>query len=239
MAQYVLADSAPIAQAPSGSFLHRRVTVTATAGTLGSFISLADPSVTSVTPNGTAGAVTYGYKVVAFLGDFPTAASAEVTTNTGNATLSAINFNRVVWGAVTNATHYHLYRTTGGTTPPMLIYSGPLLTYDDVLKSSGTAEVPSDVNLTGGLPYLVSPIAPGVKLYPKAVNLGIEVGSTANTVYITFDGQSTPSTTLGFILPTLPSYLRIPCPDGLTLDNIKLVASANPTYVQLFAEVGA
>ncbi len=92
--------------------------------------------------------------------------------------------------------------------------------------------------ISGGLPYLTSPTNTDVKIWPKAVNLGVEVASGANTVYVTFDGQSTPSATLGFIVPTLPNYIRVPCPDGLTLDKINLVASANPTYVQLYAEFG-
>lgn len=93
--------------------------------------------------------------------------------------------------------------------------------------------------ISGGLPYLVSPTNSDVKRYPKAVNLGVEVASGANTVYMTFDGQSTPSATLGFIVPTLPNFVRVPCPDGLTLNTLKLVASANPTNVQCFFEFGA
>jgi hypothetical protein len=235
MAQFSYVDAAPVGIAPDGNAYHRRIVVTATAGTLGTFSALATPTVASVTPTGTAGGTAYGYKAVAFLGNgSPTAASAEVTTATGNATLSAINFNRVVWGAVAGAAYYELYRTTGGTTGAM-IYQGPLLTYDDVLKTSGTAKTPSTANGTGALPVLLSSL--GHNISAKAVSLGVEIGS-AGTVYVTFDGQSTPSSTLGFVVPTLPGYIRIPCPDGMVLDRIKLVASANPTYAQAYFEFG-
>ncbi len=90
-----------------------------------------------------------------------------------------------------------------------------------------------------GIPKIENPVQTGDFRRPKAVCLGIEVASAANQVYLTLDGQSTPSATLGFQLPVLPQYLRIPCPDGLYLDNIMLVASADTTYVQCYFEMGS
>ena len=66
---------------------------------------------------------------------------------------------------------------------------------------------------------------------PIGVYLGVEPG--AGDVYITWDGQSTPAATLGFIVgPTTgPTYVPI-LPD-IAPGNIKLIASVNPTYVQV------
>lgn len=104
---------------------------------------LATPAITSVTPQGTPGATAYSYKVVARLADgTSTAASAAGSTATGNATLDAVNYNTVLWGAVTGAVDYKLYRTAGGAAPPKLIYTGALLTFDDI-GAAGTAETPA------------------------------------------------------------------------------------------------
>lgn len=78
--------------------------------------ALTTPTGVSVTPQGTAGAVTYGYRVSAVGGSGETLAAAEQTTATGNATLTGVNFNRVAWTAVTGAGGYNIYRTTGGAT---------------------------------------------------------------------------------------------------------------------------
>ena len=61
---------------------------------------LADVGAPTVTPQGTTGAVTYDYKVVAVNenGEKTLVSSAGQTT-TGNATLGLINFNRVTWTA--------------------------------------------------------------------------------------------------------------------------------------------
>lgn len=76
---------------------------------------LATPSGVTVTPQGTAGTTTYGYRVAAVNNAGTTVASATVTTTTGNAILDAVNFNRVAWGAVTGATAYRVYGRTSGS----------------------------------------------------------------------------------------------------------------------------
>lgn len=100
-------------------------------------------------------ATTYGYKVVAFLPDgTSTAASAEVQTVLGHATLSNANYNAVTWGAVTGASSYRLYRTTGtpagGDAPPRLLYTGPLVNFSDT-NAASTSETPATVDGTGVL----------------------------------------------------------------------------------------
>jgi len=83
--------------------------------------SLATPSITSVTPTCVPGVcnLTWTYKVVAYLADgtTSTAASAASSTALQNGTLDAANYNAVLWGAVTGATNYTVYRTVSGGTP--------------------------------------------------------------------------------------------------------------------------
>ena len=75
------------------------------------------PAAPTVAPQGTAGATTYAYKVVAKdRGGSITAGSANGQTTTGNATLNGSNFNRLTWTAITGATDYDIYRVTGGAT---------------------------------------------------------------------------------------------------------------------------
>ena len=69
---------------------------------------------------------------------------------------------------------------------------------------------------------------------PSAIYLGTEPG--AGTVYITWDGVSTPAATLGFALGSNSSPTYIPIANGLRAGQIKLIASVNPTYVQVCYE---
>ena len=119
-----------------------------------SALALATPGTPTITNIGTTGAVTYGYKVTATVAGLVTAVGAEGTTTTGHATLDATNYNVVTWAVVPGATGYKIYRTTGGTTPPMLIAtitSRFTLTYNDQDKTSGSSETPSTVNGTGAI----------------------------------------------------------------------------------------
>lgn len=103
----------------------------------------ATPVIDSVTPQGTPGATTYGYKIVGKLANGAnTMPSAEVTTATGNATLDGTNFNRIIWSAVAGIATYDVYRTTGGSSPPKRLIAGTaLLTFDDT-GMAGTAVAP-------------------------------------------------------------------------------------------------
>lgn len=78
---------------------------------------LATPGAPTVTPQGTAGTSTWGYKITAVGVNGETLGSVEGTTNTGNAVLDATNFNRITWTAVSEAKSYNIYRTTAGGTP--------------------------------------------------------------------------------------------------------------------------
>lgn len=73
------------------------------------------PGSLTVTPTGTTGATTYGYRVSALTAFGESLACTEVTTTTGNATLSGSNYNALLWSAVTGAASYNVYgRTAGG-----------------------------------------------------------------------------------------------------------------------------
>lgn len=102
----------------------------------------------SNTSGGVAGTTTYGYKIVATLGLGETAASTEGVTNAGQATLSEDNFNTITWPAVPNAHNYKVFRTTGGVSPPVLLGTTDLLTFDDI-GEDGEADTPSTADTTG------------------------------------------------------------------------------------------
>lgn len=92
------------------------------------------PGAPTVTPQGTTGATTYSYRIVArTAGSAPgtgqTTAGAAGTTATGNATLTAGNFNRVTWTAVPGASSYDVYGRTSGT--ELFIANVTGTTYDD------------------------------------------------------------------------------------------------------------
>lgn len=80
--------------------------------------ALPTPAAPTITNNGTAGATTYTYKIVArnglgqSLGTSPVSAAGSTTT--GNATLSATNSNTVTFSSISGAASYDVYRTVGG-----------------------------------------------------------------------------------------------------------------------------
>lgn len=68
---------------------------------------------------------------------------------------------------------------------------------------------------------------------PDAVYIGQEQASTG-TVYITWDGKTTPSATAGFVVPVLPSFLFVPKKGGVGIQDadIKVYASTGTQYLQ-------
>lgn len=137
-----------------------------------------------ITQGGTVGATAYGYKVTAINSNGETEASVEGTTAVGNATLSSSNFNQITWAAVTGASGYKVYRTTGGATPPKLIgvVAAPTLFLIDV--GTGTAATPPSVNTTGG--------TAGATTYGYKIVAKIGIGHTdASLEGTTFTGQAT------------------------------------------------
>jgi hypothetical protein len=112
---------------------------------------VATPSTPTVTPAGTTGSTTYAYKVVARNAKGHSAASSAGSTTSGNSSLSSSNKNGVTWSAVTGATSYDVYRTTGGATQGLII-SGTTGTsvFDTGLTADGsTAPTARDSANTG------------------------------------------------------------------------------------------
>lgn len=103
-----------------------------------------------VTPQGTAGAVTWTYKIVARKTSTEqfSAASTGGTTTTGNATLTSTNYNRIAWTAVTGANRYDIYRTAAGGTPATTGLIGT--TANTFFNDTGVAGDGSTAPATGG-----------------------------------------------------------------------------------------
>jgi len=114
--------------------------------------TLASPGSITVTPQGTTGATTYTYKLVAINATGTTEAGAASSTTTGNATLTGANYNRLTWTAVTNATGYWIYRTVAGgaspTTTGRIAVLGAVTTVDDTGLAGDSATAPT-TNTTG------------------------------------------------------------------------------------------
>jgi hypothetical protein len=108
--------------------------------------SLPSPGGVSVTPIGTAGGTTYGYRISAVNYAGETLASSTVTTSTGNAVLSSTNFNRVEWDPVQFATSYKIYGRTSGS--ELLITTVTDYYFDDFGSLSPSGALPT-TNSTG------------------------------------------------------------------------------------------
>lgn len=79
---------------------------------------LATPGAPTVAPQGTGGAATWEYLIVAVNADGQRTDDGAVgSTAVGNATLDGTNFNRLTWSAVPGAVSYDVYRVTSGGTP--------------------------------------------------------------------------------------------------------------------------
>ena len=113
--------------------------------------ALATPGSITVTPQGTAGATTWTYKLVAINASGTTEAGAASSTTTGNATLDGTNYNRLTWTAVSNATGYWIYRTAVGTSPTTtgrIVVLGAVTTYDDQ-GAAGDSTTAATANTSG------------------------------------------------------------------------------------------
>lgn len=113
--------------------------------------SLSTPGSITVTPQGTGGAATWTYKLVAINTSGTTEAGAASSTAVGNATLNGSNYNRLTWTAVTGATGYWIYRTAVGSSPSTtgrIAVLGAVTTYDDQ-GSAGDSTTAPTTNVTG------------------------------------------------------------------------------------------
>lgn len=115
---------------------------------------LSTPVNVVATPQGTAGAVTITYQIVANAVSGHTAASASGTTTTANSTLTTGNNVLVTWDAVPNAVSYTVYRTAAGGTPSttgvVATVNAPTTSFTDTGVAGDSTSAPSS-NTTGSL----------------------------------------------------------------------------------------
>lgn len=115
---------------------------------LNEIYALVTPATPLVSPQGTTGATTYTYKVVANNAVGSSEAGQAGSTTTGNATLSGSNFNRLNWTTVPYATTYDVYRTVGGATTGKIVSATSSTTADDTGLAGDSATAPT-VNTSG------------------------------------------------------------------------------------------
>lgn len=105
--------------------------------------ALATPGAPNVSPQGTPGATTVGYCIVAKNATGGSIASQTKTITTSAATLTGVNYNQITWTAVLGATSYDVYRPDAPTSPATtgLIGNTASLVFDDtgVVADSSTA----------------------------------------------------------------------------------------------------
>lgn len=192
--------------------------------------ALATPGSITVTPQGTSGATTWTYKLVAINATGTTEAGAASSTTTGNATLDGTNFNRLTWTAVTNATGYWVFRTAAGGTPSTtgrIAVLGAVTTYDDQ-GAAGDSSVAPTSNSTGltnpfwSSAELVDIINKGVKdLWRDMVDLKSELFFTVDTSSVTMAADT--ATLTGIPAGTHKVYLIEPADASSTGSNHGLV----------------
>lgn len=132
--------------------------------------ALLTPGSITVTTAGTAGAVTWTYKLVAINATGTTEAGAASSIATGNATIDGTNYNILTWTAVTNATGYWIYRTAVGTSPTTtgrIAVLGAVTTYNDQ-GGAGDSTTAATTNTSG----LTTPFWSSAELI-DLVNAGI------------------------------------------------------------------
>lgn len=108
--------------------------------------ALVTPGSPLVSPQGTPGAVTYGYKIVSYNDTGDSAASQEKTVATGNATLDGTNFNRITWTVDPAGSGYKIFRTTdeGTTDSTGLIGTSTTGTFDDTGIAGDGSDAPTE-----------------------------------------------------------------------------------------------
>jgi len=113
-------------------------------------VVFSQPAAPTVAPQGTTGAATVSYGVVAVDGaGRVTQVSSNGTTSSANATLSLANFNRVSWAKQAGASAIKIYRTAGGPSQGLIAtLAGSAVELDDTGLAGDASTAPA-VNLTG------------------------------------------------------------------------------------------
>ena len=133
----------------------------------------------TITPSGTTGSTTWGYKITAILPNGVASAEGTAGTSaTGNANLSAANYNNITWTNTTGAAYYAIDRTTAGTTPSTTGFIGYALSGTTGFNDIGYAAT-TFANAVTTTPYPTPP--PGAVL---AVALGALAVSTTTATLV-------------------------------------------------------
>ncbi len=114
-------------------------------------LALTRPGAPLLAPQGTPGATSISYVIVAVNNAGTTEASQATTTATANATLTGVNYVQINWQLVPNAASYKIYRTvTAGVSPVTvgLIGTTTALTFNDT-GLAGDATTAPTVNTSG------------------------------------------------------------------------------------------
>lgn len=115
---------------------------------LNEIYTLVRPTAPLVAAQGTTGATTYTYTIVARNATGTTEASQATSITNGNAALSGSNFNQLTWTAVPYADSYDVYRTVGGATTGKIVSATTSLTSNDTGLAGDSATAPT-VNTSG------------------------------------------------------------------------------------------
>lgn len=107
-------------------------------------LALITPVTPLVSQQGTPGAATVSYVLVAINSLGHSAGSQVATTATANATLNGTNFNRINWTKVARATGYKLYRSVGGASQGLIATLGDVATADDTGLAGDATTAPTD-----------------------------------------------------------------------------------------------
>lgn len=115
---------------------------------LNEIYTLVRPAAPLVSAQGTVGATTYTYLIVARNSIGTTEASQTTSITNGNATLTGSNFNQLLWTAVPYADSYDVYRTVGGATTGKIVSATTSLTANDTGLAGDSTTAPT-VNTSG------------------------------------------------------------------------------------------
>lgn len=110
---------------------------------LNEIYTLVRPTAPLVAAQGTTGATTYTYVIVARNSTGTTEASQATSITNGNASLSASNYNQLTWTAVPYADSYDVYRTVGGATTGKIVSATTALTSNDTGLAGGSETAPT------------------------------------------------------------------------------------------------
>jgi hypothetical protein len=131
----------------------------------------------TVTPQGTTGAATWTYRLVALDADgHVSAVGTAGSTATGNATLTGVNFNRITWTDPSgDVASIRIYRTAVGTSPTTTGLIGTVLagvqTFDDTGLAGDASTAPA-ADTTG-----IGKAIDVLHLWDKAVQFSGEAGA--------------------------------------------------------------